>query len=108
MKVTDKKLLECFHDTPSDIVFWAFRYFLGRQTIATCMFAEDLAKAWQFLDNRTQQLIKKELNEAFLRDDEDRIRKQNGEKVYGFTLGWDCDREAWQKVKDAYENQKID
>lgn len=97
MKKKDKQLLESFHDTPSDLVFWSFRYFLGRMTIATCMFAEDLAKAWPYLDSRVQSLIKRELEEGFKRDDEARAEKRDWKP-----LGHDCDRAAWQKVRDAY------
>ena len=82
----------------SDLVFWSFRYFLGRQSYAVGDFAERLAISWDSLDKRTQRLIKGELDEAFLRDDEDRALKMD----YN-TLGGDCDREAWLKVKRAYE-----
>jgi hypothetical protein len=43
----DRRLLNNFTDTPSDLVFWSFRYFLGRMTIATTSFASNLAKAWR-------------------------------------------------------------
>lgn len=103
----DAKLLSCFSsDTPSDLVFWSFRYFLGRMTIATCCFAESLAKGWEHLNPRIQELIKNELEREFARDDEARKgRDSKGDKaVYlrYLPLGHDCDREAWQKVRDAY------
>ena len=104
MKVTkkDKELLGCFTDTPSDLVFWSFRYFLGRMTIATVCFAESLAKAWPHLDKRVQDLIKRELEEEFKRDDDARERRKNGDKNAYLSLGHDCDRAAWQKVRDTY------
>lgn len=102
----DAKLLSCFSsDTPSDLVFWSFRYFLGRMTIATCCFAESLAKGWQHLDPRIQELIKRELEKEFVRDDEARKdRLENPESIYKdwLPLGMDCDREVWQKVRNAY------
>lgn len=106
MKKKDKQLLESFTDTPSDLVFWSFRYFLGRMTIATGMFARDLAKAWPHLDERVQNLIKRELEEEFERDD--RARKDKVEKGeqsmyrHSLPLGMYCDRQAWQLVRNAY------
>ena len=100
----DTKLLSCF-DSPSDLVFWSFRYFLGRMTIATCCFAESLAKGWEHLDPRIQELIKRELEKEFVRDDEARKdRLENPESIYKdwLPLGMDCDREVWQKVRNAY------
>ena len=82
----------------SDLVFWSFRYMLGRQSYAVSDFAERLALSWDTLDKRIQRLIQKELNEAFEKDDEDRALKMDYK-----TLGGDCDREAWLKVKRAYE-----
>ena len=77
MTKKDRELLKCFHDTPSTIVFWSFRYFLGRMTGATCMFAEGLAKAWPYLEPNTQSLIMRELEEEFKRDDDARAENKN-------------------------------
>ena len=82
----------------SDLVFWSFRYMLGRQSYAVSDFAERLALSWDSLEKRVQRLIIKELNEAFEKDDEDRALKMDYK-----TLGGDCDRESWLKVKHAYE-----
>ena len=100
MTKKDQQLLKCFRDTPSMIVFWSFRYFLGRMTIATCMFAEDLAKAWPYLEPNTQSLIMRELEEEFKRDDDARAENKNYKP-----LGHDCDRAAWQKVRNVYWQQ---
>ena len=107
MTKNDRLLLNSFKsDTPSDLVFWSFRYFLGRMTIATVCFAEDLAKAWPYLTPNVQGLIKRELEEEFERDDEARLRKTEStvanQYFRSFPLGHDCDRAAWQKVRDAY------
>lgn len=102
----DTKLLSCFSsDTPSDLVFWSFRYFIGRMTIATCCFAESLAKGWEHLEPRVQEIIKRELEREFERDDEarkDRVENPESTFKYSLPLGHDCDREAWQKVRNAY------
>jgi hypothetical protein len=100
MTKNDKKLLESFTETPSELVFWSFRYFLGRMTIATVCFANDLAKAWPYLAPNIQGLIKRELEEEFKRDDQARAEKKDWKP-----LGHDCDRAAWQKVRDAYSKE---
>jgi hypothetical protein len=93
-----KQINKLDHFNKSDLVFWAFRYMLGRQSYAVSDFAERLALSWNSLDKQVQQLIKKELDKAFLKDDETRALKCDYK-----TLGGDCDRNSWQKVKDAYE-----
>ena len=98
-----KTLLDCFQDTPDDLVFWSFRYFLGRMTIHTCAFAQDLARAWPHLDRRVAELIRKELDQEFEYDDKARA---NGE-THGMSLplGADCDRAAWECVRRAYTKE---
>lgn len=93
----DTALVNCFHNGANDLVFWAFRYFLGRQTIASGQFAEDLASAWPLLHEGIRALIRRELEEGFARDDAARAA---GEQCK--PLGLDCDRAAWEKVRQAY------
>lgn len=104
MNKIDLNLLKSFKThSPSELVFWSFRYFLGRMTIATCCFARELAESWSYLDPRIQDLIKKELEQAFADDDDARGDVSN--KYY--PLGHDCDREAWETVRKAYnKNEK--
>lgn len=102
MNKKDTRLLNSFRDTPSDLVFWSFRYFLGRRTIATTCFAEDLAKAWPHLDKRVQELIMGELEREFERDD--KVRNSGLLGCY-MPLGDDCDRKAWEMVRNAYWKQ---
>lgn len=91
------EIVSCFHDGIDDLVFWSFRYFLGRQTIATCQFAEELSKAFPLLNKRVKNLIRRELDRSFQEDDKAR---KNNEKF--LPLGLDCDRQQWQKVREAY------
>jgi len=86
MNKTDENLLDCFHDTPSDLVFWSFRYFLGRSSAATCCFARSLATAWPYLGTRVQGCIRREIEAEF---------------STGVNLT-NIDRAAWQLVRDAY------
>lgn len=92
-----KTLLSYFDGAPDELVFWSFRYFLGRRTIATCCFAEDLAKAWPYLNERCASMIRRELDEEFAKDD-----RARSEGLGYKTLGDDCDRDAWEKVRKAY------
>lgn len=105
MKITnkDRELLAKIGESPSDLVFWTFRYFLGRRTIHTVVFAQNLAEAWPNLDERVQHLICRELESAFEADDRMRSNKRN--IGLAAPLGDNSDREAWEKVRAAYKNK---
>lgn len=90
-----------FHGGADSLIFWSFRYFLGRQTAATVGFAMELAVAWPLIRKNTQDLIKSELEEAFERDDDARERSLSFRP-----LGDWCDRAAWEKVREAYSSDK--
>jgi hypothetical protein len=92
-------LSDMFDGGANSLVFWSFRYFLGRRTIQTCAFANELSKAWPMLNEGTQSLIRKELDAEF--DKDTKMRNEHG-TLSIFPLGDTCDRAAWQRVKDAY------
>lgn len=71
----------------NELVHAAFRYFLGRRTIAANAFARDLAKAVPVLSQPTREMIANELRTAKDRDG----------------LGHQCDIEAWMEVEKAIE-----
>lgn len=71
----------------------AFRYYLGRTTYAVSDFCELLIKNWPDLDVKTQELIKKELQEASIKDSEQRSTSYKWP-----ALGHDCDKVEWDKV----------
>ena len=111
-----KQTQDYFHGGASELAFWSFRYFLGRMTITTCDFAERLARAWPTLNDKDRELIRRELDKAFAEDDEARADRDeklaaakteeerlNARMCY-MPLGHDCDREAWEKVRRAYQN----
>ncbi len=98
LSVQELNLVERFSGGASELVFWSFRYFLGRTTIHATVFARELAASWVYLDEKTQEAIRRELNAEFARDD---AARQNLSRT---TLGHDCDRAAWQLVRDAYAN----
>lgn len=78
----NEKIMSYIGETPSDLVFWSFRYFLGRRTIHANVFAQNLAKAYPYLDDVTQSMIKREIERAIELDD----------------LGDECDKEVWLDV----------
>ena len=91
------------HFDPHMLLIAATRYFIGRMTIATCSFAQDeLAKAWPHIPQKTRAIIRRELEEAFRDDDND--REQGASRR---TLGWDCDREAWEAVRAAWQTDAV-
>jgi hypothetical protein len=94
----DRLLIQAIAERPSDLIFWSFRYFIGRRSIHAACFARQLSVAWPHLEERVQNLIYPELAEEFERDDEARARG-----VEYKPLGSDSDRQAWQEVMNAIE-----
>ena len=92
----DNDISNCFSDGVSGLVFWSFRYFLGRQTIHASCFARDLSNAFLFLDERTRMLIEKELEHAF------KIDNDNAISTLGTRISSVGDKDTWQLVRNAY------
>ena len=91
------------HFDPHMLLIAATRYFIGRMTIATCHFAQDeLAKAWPHIPQKTRAIIRRDLEEAFRDDDRDR---EQGASTR--TMGWDCDRKAWEGVRAAWQTDAV-
>lgn len=74
----------------------AFRYYCGRQTYAVSSFCEALIVAIPALPERARLVISRDLEETFARDDS--ARKHDRDYM---PLGHDCDRAAWEKVREA-------
>ena len=86
----DTSLLQ--HFDLEELVHASFRYYLGRRTIATCAYARSLAAAWPLLSQSTRVMIGRELAHAYA----EAARNPDWQP-----LGADCDREAWDKVRDV-------
>ena len=84
------------HFDLDDLVHSAFRYYLGRRTIATCAFARSLAAAWPLIAKHTREMIARELSQAYA----DAERYPNSQWK---PLGDDCDRESWDLVRAAFD-----
>ena len=109
-----KKLPEWLRHFDLDtLVMASTRYFMGRMTIATCAHARELAKAWPELPDNVKTVLRRDLEREFELDDKARERaKKSGKRPYlsSFPLGWDCDRESWELVRQAWlkEEQQDD
>jgi hypothetical protein len=75
----------------------AFRYHLGRQTYAVSGFCEILQAQWESIPKCCQDLIKRDLEEEFNRDDE--CRASGGQYK---PLGDNCDRIQGEKVRKLW------
>lgn len=77
--------------------YGAFSYYCGRMTIAVSTFTELLVQEWPNLSARTKFFIQRDLEAAFIQDDEDRRISNRCKR-----LGDNCDRKQWEKVRDLY------
>lgn len=69
------------------IMFWAFRYALGRHTYAVSDVAEYLIRHKAKIQPTTRSMIIREINEHF--------------DKYG-DGGWECDKRSWDDVVRAF------
>lgn len=80
------------------MVMAAFRYCLGSRTYIVGACADWLIDIWPMLSENTRSVIRRDLEAEFKRDDEARARHENHKP-----LGWDCDREDWERVRKLWE-----
>lgn len=72
----------------ADVLFWAFRYALGRRTYAVSDVAEELAAVADRLPRPMREMIIREISECN-------------------DLGHHCDREAWAMVVRAMQRPEL-
>ena len=77
----------------------AVRYCLGRMTYIVSDCADWLIHIWPTIDPKTQGIIRRDIEEAFARDDEYR---ESGQEYKA--LGHDCDRAQWLRVRKLWTN----
>jgi hypothetical protein len=83
------------------MVIAAFRYCLGRRTYIVEACSNWIVKMWPQFSEGTQKVIQRDLEQAFCDDDRDRAA---GDKYK--TLGDDCDRKAWEKVRALWTQER--
>ena len=71
----------------AEMLICTTRYYTGSRTISASTWAEDLARHWASLPEGARIVIKRDLENAFKRDN---------------ALGADCDRVMWEKVRAAW------
>lgn len=79
------------------MVVAAFRYCCGRQTYIVGACVDWLIEIWPMLAENTRAVIQRDLEAEFERDDEARARNENYKP-----LGWDCDRQDWERVRELW------
>lgn len=85
-------------DQQTTLWLGSFRYYLGRCTYAVSDFCQLLIQEWGNINPHCQRLIQKELENAFVRDDMDRLDKEEF-----LPLGDDCDRKNWERVRELWK-----
>lgn len=79
----------------------AFRYYCGRRTYAVESFCDALIAAWDGLPERAKIVIARDLKSEFERDD---AARASGESIGVWkSLGDDCDRASWERVRDRIQ-----
>lgn len=76
----------------------AVRYCLGRMTYIVGDCVDWLISAWPDLKPNAQAVIKRDIEEAFARDDDDRAEGREYK-----ALGHDCDRAEWERVRRIWK-----
>ncbi len=83
---------------PEELIVCSFRYYVGRRTISTVSFANNLRKNWESLPDRVKSVIGNDLEfeiKSFYEDD-----------APFSPLGDPCDREAWMNLYQKYLDTK--
>jgi hypothetical protein len=83
------------------MVVASFRYCLGRRTYMSDVCSEWIVKMWPQFSERNQKVIQRDLEEAFRDDDQQRAEGDTYK-----TLGDDCDRKAWEKVRALWTQER--
>ena len=78
----------------STVYIGATRYYLGRMTYAVSDYCEHLRRVWPTLAEPVRNIIRRDVEETFKRDDE--WPRSN---ALGGPLGQACDRAQWEKVR---------
>lgn len=84
-----------------ELLIFAARYCTGRKTIAAASFAEQLAEAWPTIPAHTRRVIQRDLEREF--EDDDMARAEGS--AYR-PLGMDCDRQAWELVRQTWMKEE--
>jgi hypothetical protein len=73
------------------------RYCLGRMTYIVSDCADWLIEHWENIAENTREIIKRDIEEAFEQDDDDREKGREYKR-----LGHDADRQQWERVRQLW------
>lgn len=85
----------------SDMVISTTRYYCGRCTGMVSTWCDWLIEWWPQLPEHVRNMVQKDIELEFERDD--RIRKSSQDKAK-YPLGHDCDRASWEKVRQLWRD----
>lgn len=91
---------------PDWMVIDSVRYALGRTSYQVGVTARWLVTYWNSLPESAREIIQRDIEEAFDRDDRDRETWREAldpNRPKGFELGWDCDRQSWEAVRALWK-----
>ena len=94
LEVTD---FERNHGRHGLMIVAAVRYCLGRRSYIVSDCADWIIANWESWPDHIQNIIQRDVEESFVRDDEARLG--NGYK----RLGDDCDRAEWERVRNLWK-----
>lgn len=78
----------------------AVRYCLGRSSYIVGDCVDWLIEQWPSIEEGARGTIRRDIEEAFARDDNDRAEGREHK-----ALGWDCDRREWEKVRKLWSEE---
>lgn len=77
----------------------AYRYCIGRMTYIPDICADWICNVWPHLPENVRELIKRDAEEVFSRDDAARERGETH-----LPLGHDCDRATWERIRALWKD----
>lgn len=80
----------------------AVRYAIGRQSYQVGVTADWLCAYWQHLPAEARTIIRRDVEEAFTRDDVAR-KHESTRGCQSLPLGSDCDRASWEQVRALWK-----
>lgn len=84
----------------------AVRYAIGRMSAQVSLTTEWIRHAWPYLPKGARNIIKRDVEDAFKRDDDHRAEDNRcGVMIDYKPLGMDCDRACWEKVRELWKGK---
>lgn len=87
-------------EAPDWMIIDAVRYAIGRQSYQVGITCEWLRSTWPKLSAHVQEIVRRDVEEAFRDDDRDRAAGRQYK-----ALGMDMDRKEWESVRALWAKQ---